>query len=41
MKFIGTVRNEIDVRAEILDMAQKKKQIIHGAQATNRQLPIN
>jgi len=41
MKLLGTVRNKYDIRAAVLDMAQKKKQIIHGAQATNKQLPVN
>ena len=40
MKLLGTVKSDLDVRRAVLDMAQKKKQIIHGARATNQQLPV-
>ena len=39
MKLIGTVKSDLDIRRAVLEMAQKKKQIIHGARATNQQLP--
>lgn len=39
MKLLGTYRGELDIRKAVLDMAQKKKQIIHGARAVNKQLP--
>lgn len=40
MKLIGTYKSDLDIRRAVLDMAMKKKQIIHGARATNQQLPV-
>ena len=41
MKLIGTYKDEQDIKNTILDMAQKKKQVVYGQQAVNIQLPKN
>lgn len=41
MKLLGTIKSDVDIRAKILDMAQKKGQVIYGARSVNKQLPIN
>ena len=39
MSLLGTTRTNQDVVNAILNMAQKERQIVHGARATNVQLP--
>jgi len=39
MKILGYVRNEQDIKNAVLDLAQKKGQVIYGARAINKQLP--
>jgi len=41
MSLLGTTKSDINIRAKILEMAQKKGQVIYGARAVNKQLPIN
>lgn len=39
MKVLGYTRNNQDIKNAILDLAQKKGQVIYGARAINQQLP--
>ena len=39
MKLIGTYRDEQNIKNAILDMAQKKRQVVYGQQSVNIQLP--
>lgn len=41
MNLLGTTKSDLNVRAKILELAQKKGQVIYGARAVNKQLPVN